>query len=44
MNFLVAWRPIDTPAQSKDNGSTPQSDPDADADAWPKVLAEIAGS
>lgn len=44
VNFLIAWRPINTPAESKDNGSTPQSDPDADADAWPKVLAKILGS
>jgi dienelactone hydrolase len=44
VNFLIPWRPINTSAESKDAGSTPQSDPDADADAWPKVLAEIISS
>lgn len=41
VNFLIANRPIDTAADDKDNGSTPQSNPDADADAWPKILARL---
>jgi dienelactone hydrolase len=43
VNFLLAWRPVNTPDGSKDAGATSQSDPDADADAWPKVLAAITG-
>lgn len=44
VNFLIAWRPINTPADSKENGSPPAVRPDADADAWRKVLAKITSS
>jgi len=41
VNTLLPYRPINTAAGDKDNGSTPQADPDADADAWPKILARL---
>lgn len=44
VNFLLAYRPINIVADDKGNGSTSQSNPDADADAWPKILARLGAT
>lgn len=41
VDFLIANRPINTAPDNPNNGSTPQSNLQADADAWPKILARL---
>ncbi len=41
VDFLIADRPINTPPNDPNNGATTQSNPQADAAAWPKVLNQL---
>ena len=41
VDFLIANRPINTAADNPNSGATPQSNLQADADAWPKILAHL---